>query len=641
MLERADTERTVRSDRIIRTRLEALYGAAGAAERAGMDETLQSALGCAAAAEGAGGLLRLLALVERLPIADAVRRGCAERLSPGSDQVLLESLLLRLRDAPDPAVHAEATARLADLHTRNGEPAGAYAYLRELGGELADVVCLAGRTGEELLDAWRADPGRALATEATWPVAHVEVDDVRRGSSQTLHRMEQVGPPSDVLRGWNFFIDVNGANVHAFDADGRPRGRVPTGSARGRKGADYVRYVSTAGRLALVVLEDQFLVLDAIGEDGNPVPLAQGDLVDSAEYRQFPVQIFVRQPNPQGRVLRQAPFNSYNRSLLGNAGPLNSSCLVYQQATKLKAIHPLTGEELWVRDDAGIPAGCDILADDEFVVLWPPTRNEVIVLRSSDGDLVGRRRLPAGLVQPQPECDWGRRLLTLTTGKSGESAVTAFALYDPVDDRNVWEHHVTDLAAWTPVDGRDLALLRRDGRLSIIDGQTGEERCTATLPEGPPVDRLGVITDADRHFVVTVGAERPLAKELRHAPNARLLPVHGTVAALERGSGRVAWSQQVEFQSIDPSHPSRWPALVFTALVYDTAQKDRSIQERTVLSTLLLDKATGGVLYENQRPMASPAEQSWRAYPDEKRIELSYGSAVLGVQFAESPQQEK
>ncbi len=641
VLERVDSERSVRSDRIIRTRLEALYDAADAAERAGMNEALRVAAGRAAAAEGAGGLQRLLGLVEPLPIANAVRRSCAERLDPLSERVLLESLLLRLRDAPDPALHAEATARLADLHTRSGEPAAAYAYLRELGGDLAGVVCLEGRTGEQLLDAWRADPARALASEATWPVAHVEVDDVRRGSSQTLHRVEQVGPPSDVLRGWNFFIDVNGANVHAFDADGRPRGKIPTGSARGRKGQDYVRYVSTAGRLALVVLEDQFLVLDAIGEDGNPVPLAQGDLVDSAEYRQFPVQIFVRQANPQGRVLRQAPLNTYNRSLLGNAGPLNSTCLVYQQATTLKAINPLTGEELWVREDASMPVGCEILADDEFIVLWPPQRNEVILLRSSDGDLVGRRRLPAGLVQPQPECDWGRKLLTLTTGKSGAAPVTTFGLYDPVDDRNVWEYEVTELAAWSPVDGRDVAVLRRDGRLSIIDGATGDERCAATLSEGLPADRLGVITDADRSFVVTVGAERPLAKELRHSPNARLLPVHGTVAALERGSGRLAWSRPVEYQSIDPSHPSRWPALVFTALVYDTTQKDRNIAERTVLSTLLLDKTTGSVLYENQRPMASTAEQSWRAYPDEQRIELMYGSAVLGVQFAESPPQEK
>ena len=55
-------------------------------------------------------------------------------------------------------------------------------------------------------------------------------------------------------------------------------------------------------------------------------------------------------------------------------------------------VDPRSGETLWVRQ--GFPPGCELFGDDQYVFVLSPDREEATLLRATDGELLGTRKVP-------------------------------------------------------------------------------------------------------------------------------------------------------------------------------------------------------------------------------------------------------
>jgi len=145
-----------------------------------------------------------------------------------------------------------------------------------------------GQTGGELLAAWRADPQRAALIDAAnpWPTTHVTAEELSPTLPAQLSPVRHLGTRSELLSGWTFYTDPAGSKLVAFDRLGRQAWQVPTASTglfQGRRGPTYVRYVTTSGRYLLLVVEDQWTLLDGLGSEASPTVLANRRLISSGD----------------------------------------------------------------------------------------------------------------------------------------------------------------------------------------------------------------------------------------------------------------------------------------------------------------------------------------------------------------------
>ncbi len=83
---------------------------------------------------------------------------------------------------------------------------------------------------------------------------------------------------------------------------------------------------------------------------------------------------------------------------LGNVGPCTDNGVCIQQGHEVMCLDSITGKVQWVRH--GVPPGSEIFGDDEITLLAPPPESpgggNALVLRTIDGELLGKRPVAAG-----------------------------------------------------------------------------------------------------------------------------------------------------------------------------------------------------------------------------------------------------
>ncbi|MBX3437053.1 MAG: hypothetical protein KF861_06155, partial [Planctomycetaceae bacterium] len=287
---------------------------------------------------------------------------------------------------------------------------------------------------------------------------------------------------------------------------------------------------------------------------------------------------------------------------------------------------------------SGLTPGCEILADNEFVVLVPPVPKDDLqdahLFRVTDGSFIGTHRLPSTIVRQRHGADWGRMFLTITR-QPGERRVT-MAMYDPVRETNVWERTFEDHPLWTPLDGFDLVVLSETGRLSLINALTGDVRCERDTAIPADVKSLAAVGHPHEWFVFT---ERSQPQQ----PQVNLLPpnaageyhlVNGPAIAFDRRTHEPLWTRELTSLRVDPSLPSRWPILVLSSEAWSTPVDGR--RPSRFQNLMLLNKRTGEVVYEGDGD--GPWQgTSWTLSPEPPQIELSIGRTGLAVTFREEP----
>ena len=270
------------------------------------------------------------------------------------------------------------------------------------------------------------------------------------------------------------------------------------------------------------------------------------------------------------------------------------------------------------------------MADNEFVVVWPPNQDSVLVLRAADGANPQRADLPRGVLNPQPDGDWECCVVVEEEERQGESTMTRLALFDPVSQNFRWELQFEDLLDWAVVDGRDFALLRDGARFTLIDGLTGDERFSKQLDD--PLAREIFVDRIDDQLLVMTASTSTAQRRVLPWSELDFPAVHGQVALLALDDGQTVWSRRVEHQTYVRSLPGAWPLLAFAASIIEPG-RDAS---ENYTSALLLNRLTGEVLHEETWDR-SVNKFGWLSRPDEHRLELSFGLASIAVRFEAPP----
>lgn len=638
-LQRIDGARQVRTGLWISGRLEELLESADPAARDRLHAELARTVDAALASDD---LAHLSALRQVIPD-PRERRRIDQRLiqSPLIDELTTEVALLDLLNSPIPAQASLATARLADRWLAAGRRSQFLdRLLAQLGGPLNSAPCLHGRTGGELIAAWRDDPRRAplIDPQNPWPTAHVDVKEHVRNLPLVLPAVRHLGPRSELLAGWCFVTDPAGSKLVAFDQFGRPAWQVPTGRTGllpGRRGPNYIRYITTFGRLVLLVVEDQWTLLDAFGNGANPTIIAGERLMsDTGDAPQFIPNM--PRGNQQVRLRNRTWIDPLGGvAPLGNVGPIAGGRFVYQAGTRLVAVNVATGEPLWTHDRPELTPGGDLLADEHTVVVWPAdsAATELSLFRAVDGSAIGTVKLPPHVAYPQPDGQWGTRLVTLNRSTDGRQFT--LGLFDPLRQQPLWSVDAVNVADWGVVDGRDFYILQKDQRLRIIDGESGQTRCDLQLPPDARAELATVWNDARRWYVATY--REPEQEPVPFSAQNSLYPaVHGVVLAASRDSGELLWSLPVQFQQLERELPGEWPFLQFAAQVLSPARPANDRSASRAWSLLLIEKADGRALYEATVP-GRDGTHGWLSEPDQHTIHLATGSIKVSLHFSADP----
>lgn len=621
-LREIDPQWSVSPDRWIEARVQDLFLQATADEREqmlqGLTERLNAALAQPAAADVLRSLQGLVRIAQGTPLAPRSTRELAVRL-PAYDLVRQEELWRSLRTSGNAEFTAEATARLAALYLQADETLAAAPLIAELRGALANRTCLEGRTGAELLTAWSQDQRlrdrlAAAVVEPAWSGPFEVTPDRPQGDLGPFRVLPVVGPVSGPFARWTFAYDETQFRLTAYTPAGRFGWEAAVGTDAGVERAA-PQSVFVRGGLVMVQWDSRFQLISALTPDGGRYRTVTGGrslVADASDVGNLP--IFQGRQDRMGRGL-------------GLCGPLTANLICYQSGTQLIGLDPATGSVVWRRQN---PAGASqILADDEYVVVRPYGQGELLVLRAMDGRLLHKCPLPAEVLTPPPVAAWGRRLAVLT---KVDDQSHRLSMFDPVTRRSEWSRDLPSPLHWSTIDGGTILVVDAEQRCVLIDPADGRELLNVTLPvaaEEEPWDSLTAWADRERVYVVLNRRQDAAVLRFDRQMVAER-PVNGWLCAIDRSSGALAWSADVEGLYVDPQLPPEWPVLVLAA-----HQRIGDASEAHVVRRVL-DKATGQSVHDSESPGKTSARRfaqqtSWRVTGQPPVLRLQQATGVLEI----------
>lgn len=602
---------SVRRDRWIQAQLTALRADASDKERQAMDGIVAARLEEAAQQNGAEALEQLLALFGSHPSADEIREQIVQRLSGPDTMLEREQLLLQLLRSPEPARVRAAKARLAILLREARRPELAAIYYRQLAGELADEVCLDGKTGSELIA--ELPPGSdiqlLLAPPRPWPSGQVET--VKPAAGKTLsgshHQrsfdLELRGATGPFFEGVNVAIDSQQQSVLAEDALGRERFRVSLsdGGAQ-RRGLQFngpfnnlpLSYAEVHGNLLLVWLGHHVVAVDTLRAKES---IGSRFLWSHDLQQQFPgmpnLSVHHRPVNVPWGPPRYVAAYPYGKPI-GTLGPPTSQGVCFQRFRDLVCVDPVSGEVMWTRKN--MPLGCEIFGDEEVAIAAPPEGGEATVLRMLDGEVLGKRPVPP---MENRMATVGRYLLTW----QAEDGKQVVKYSDPWKQQVFWSRPVTFGAKGAVAGQEAVGIFETSGKVgkfSLVRLADGKVLVDKEKVE-PENSLLGIylLSMPDGYLLLTNGAPSnvPQNESIQPAPGGMNNPlVNGRLYGFDRDGKRLWGAVKIDQQGLVLNQPSALPILTFARHVHHSAGNG---QPDAKTSLLCVDKRSGRVVYQN------------------------------------------
>ena len=229
--ESVETNLSVRRDRWLQARFDELYAAATSDERSKIDVAIATRLKTATDAKTTKALRKFLGYFGNLPVADECGSGLlcqhSARFAVGARRTAPTT---RYGEGPDAATGCRGPTGMLLLSA--SRPDEAAVYYHRLATEWANVVCLGGKTGKQLVADLPPDsPGaRALAESEPWPSGQVK----REASGPQLRGINYQRPQvlewhgdHGVLGTTTVLFDQQQQQVVGRDGMGREQFRIP------------------------------------------------------------------------------------------------------------------------------------------------------------------------------------------------------------------------------------------------------------------------------------------------------------------------------------------------------------------------------------------------------------------------------
>lgn len=575
VLERVEPSRVVRRDRWLAGQIAEVLHKASPEQRAAIDRMIAE---LAAKMDSR----RFVTYFGEHPAANPLRLKLAQAALEGEDKqpLLAEMLWREVYRTGTAEQQREAIARLALLLREQKLYDDAAILFDHLRTELADAPCLDGKTGRRLFEQLPADdPVRQrLTSRLVWPSGHINVEFINKREQRSQFFAMTVRWDDDRFSPLLAAdVDMQNRRLRAFDAHGRTRWEVFMGEKDNQwtfiNWPDAYNLVCPVGRLAVVWVGNRVVGLDTLWSD-KARPLWSQPTSKNQEQLANLGMVFGMRMRRQAQALVAAELPPM---------VANHKVVCFLQASNVVGLDPLTGETLWTREDGMLDG--TLFGDEQMLLLSPPDAAEAVVLRAIDGQEIGRRRVP-----PAAERLWtiGRCVATFKGGR--------LAMYDPWEEKTLWQHLFDPKAQVWLIDGQEAAVLDPEGRFTVVSLSDGRILLGAQLDSEPELEGLFVQRNST-HYIVA--ARRPVAGDGRvfiGVQNGQVFPITGQIYGVDRHSGRVMWSASVQRQAIKVNQPPEVPVLA----LLNVAQILENNQYRVSTALLCLDKRSGEQLYSSE-----------------------------------------
>jgi len=614
MLERFETARAVRHDRWAAARLAEVQRASQPVEAAQIERRMTAFL-------QERGPRQFLTYFGWHALAHQARLTLSDELAKKKQALEAEQLLWCVLRQGSAAQQRAATARLALLLRQSKEPEAAARFYRCLQSELAEVVCLDGKTGRQLVEALPADDPvrRCLASKPLWPAGKVR--KVVSGKQPGINNMVWVRTMSEGgPLGAEGTVQYNPGpeTLNGFDSLGRRKWQVALQGQFTGEGDEPVFGGEecggsrgwSRGHWLVAWLGDRVCAVDGFGRSSRPLWSRRTVTVDPRL-----IEMGLAMPCNMPQAATALPGAEPLPLALG------ADCVCFRQEEKLLAVDPLSGEVLWMRDDCARLS--DLFGDDELLLVTPPQSNEAAVLSVLDGRVLESRPVP-----PLKDrlSTVGRRVVTWQTG--AEKA--RLALRDPCTGKTLWQREFDSKAQPWLVDGGEAAVLDPQGRLAVVALSSGSDVLRCQVDPLPALEGIAVLRSSSNYVLVANTAGRSNSHaEVQLA--AGEMPVGGRVYGLDRGTGERLWSIDVADQGLRLDQPADLPVLTFVG----SGQMMTGDDVHGYSRLLCLDRRSGRVLHTKSTSDNVPTFFEIRSDPQKGRVEIHTYLAAITFTFTE------
>lgn len=619
-LQRINSNRNVRSDRWIRSRLNEIYTDITPEQRVEVDKLIAQRM---ADADKPEERRRLASSIVGLPQAtDAIRR--VIEVSDPKDLLKLEGQLMLLSRSEDQATAAESSAKLATLMVDSGRFNRASTQLSRIESEWADTIVDAEKklTGKQFVAATLAAIAKNAPETLAWPEsAAMKVSDTKQTASISHRYIIDKQGPEGQFADWTFSLDSSRTHIMAHDGFGNERWKLPLGPVGKQVRSTYGNSIFMKGDVLVALLSSFFVVMDT-SHPKTPKVLWSRHLHDERTGDPNTVRINFQRVMVGGAWQVRALGPDGNP--FGTVGAITANQLCYQVGKSVFAADLLTGDVLWERKNA--QRGCAILGDHKRVTLIAPNVFSGIVLDAADGRELQSVTIPKG----DRIATNGRYLVT--TDKTANPL--KLQMTDASNGKVLWKRDIAAAAKTYTIEGEEIAILYPHGKFEVVDIKTGEARFETQLNDSAKVQRFQVRRSDDQYVILTYETEQAVNGMNVFGFASNHFRVNGFAYALDRKTGEQRWATRIERQSVDPGQPENCPVLVLTVRSYQfvRAPGQRPINKS---QAQLLDLRSGKIVYDSDKANPDAAKNTTRSttfYP--YQFAASVSNRTITITFA-------
>lgn len=624
-LEQVEPHLKARAERRIQAHLAELLEAASGAERERIDEIVrahfESTLSIGADQKPSR---QFLDFFGTHPLADEVRVRLAAQVLLDKPTLETELWLRHAAQAADPAIAGAATWHLArGLHAAGYYDDAATHFVR-LGREFGEVVCGEGKTGRELFDTATQLPKiRQALTPHEWPFGQWNVERQQRpmASNQAFAAIEFVDGAASRQLGY-----TPGANQLVIrDRFGRETNQVPLQQPQSGVSSAGPASAKAFGHFVMARIGNDFLALDT----WNPAETSDKSIL----WRQSLQPLGIA----AGSTRVNQPFGQGPRVVSNGAiGPVLPSGVYLQKDRQLVCLDPLTGDEIWVRDE--IAPGSDVFGNEQHVFVVPPNSTVALVFGALDGRSQGRREI---VPRENRWATFGGHVLSwgLDNGKY------SVRLYDLFRERDVWRRELTTDAKGCLIGDDEAAFLEPDGTLEIVVLKDGQTQLKTQLLAEAQLSELYVLRSSDQYHVVVSSDSASNAGNFRIVSDVTLEGgasaslTSARIYAFDRHTGRSQWPipARIRHYSLPLDQPADCPLLVFMRHFGETTSTRNEGHQH--LELLCIDKRTGREMYRQDHTHKVTQTRAYRleARPAENLVTLNLTRDQFTFRFTTEP----
>lgn len=323
-------------------------------------------------------------------------------------------------------------------------------------------------------------------------------------------------------------------------------------------------------------------------------------------------------------------------------GPVRASYLCYQTRSKLVCLDTATGQRLWQRFE--LPRSVLVTGDEESVFLiegsTPHGRSsKVTELRTVDGATVSTSAL-AELNDSQSTVlqSMENRLLVARSRNAADGDNAKAQNFDRIasvnlsDGNESWSRTVKKGSFVFAAGPTKLGVVSAEGRLQLIDSQTGQEISTMTIDVPFNLATVHCSSDVNSHVLAFSTTHESLFQQQRNSGRRSLRSpkVSGLLVAVDAATGTLLWKRAVEDIRFDLDQPRNAPCLVLT---YQRKRNSVSSSLQSVLH--IIDRRTGEDILERRGSDAS-ARFTLEPHADQNRFSIRMQRRSIRIQFKEA-----